>query len=62
MRNHINKNNKKNIYCAHCEHWDGAIEFCNKQNCFKHYYQRCKSFEWAKDIVDTSAMEKHNES
>lgn len=54
MRNRVNKSNKKNIYCAHCKHWCGAEEFCEKKDRFSKYYQRCKSFEWADDIVDVS--------
>ena len=55
----INKNNPKNIYCDHCEHYDktsGKYEcyLCsceNSKHYLKHreYYHRCKQFEWKKD-------------
>jgi hypothetical protein len=53
----INKNNPKNIYCDHCEHWkhhSGYLYECinEKSQHYKHfrcYYNRCKAFEWKKD-------------
>lgn len=52
----INKNNPKNIYCDHCEHYK-AIEghwgcTCRESKHFgKHrwYWNRCDRFEWKKD-------------
>jgi hypothetical protein len=53
----INKNNPKNIYCGHCEHFKSCSEFTSKCtndksdrfNQMRYYYNRCKSFEWRKD-------------
>ena len=49
----INKNNPKNIYCAHCKHWVNGTKdsYCgNRESKFvaKHrdYWHRCKNFEW----------------
>ena len=49
----INKNNPKNIYCAHCKHWvrGAKADYCGNlksehaaQN--RNYWNRCKAFEW----------------
>ena len=55
----INKNNPKNIYCDHCEHYDKSAGVYTGYTCVckqsKHYlenreyYHRCKQFEWKKD-------------
>ncbi len=52
----INKNNPKNIYCDHCEHYK-HIEgkwgcTCRQSKWFskhRYYWNRCKCFEWKKD-------------
>ena len=54
-KNLVNKKNPKNIYCAHCEHWEGGdVRLCTKTDEHKEYYQRCKAFEWRQNIVDIS--------
>ena len=53
----INKNNTKNIYCGHCEHFKMKSLFrdtcanpdSKKYNTDVHYWNRCKCFEWRKD-------------
>ena len=55
----INKDNPKNIYCDHCEHYDKSAGVYTGYTCAckqsKHYlenrayYHRCKQFEWKKD-------------
>lgn len=60
----INKDNPKNIYCAHCKHfvnsgtsWLGCqVMICGNSNSKhyqrqRYYYHRCKAFEW-KDAED----------
>lgn len=50
----IDKTNKKNIYCAHCEYWSGYSNngfgpaYCNLSDEEKDYWHRCKRFEWKK--------------
>jgi hypothetical protein len=56
---YIGKNNPKNIYCDHCEHYDKSAGVYTGYTCIckqsKHYlanreyYHRCKQFEWKKD-------------
>jgi hypothetical protein len=53
----INKNNPKNIYCDHCEHFKQCGVYQSKcvneksehYNRIRYYYNRCKSFEWKND-------------
>ena len=52
----INKNNPKNIYCGHCEHFNKGAgdDLCKNEhskhfNLKRYYYNRCKCFEWRKD-------------
>lgn len=53
----INKNNPKNIYCGHCEHFKSCSTYedqCTNDksehfNKKRYYYHRCKCFEWRKD-------------
>ena len=52
----INKSNPKNIYCDHCEHysfkWNHGTCKCEQSKHFtkpRHYWNRCKCFEWKKD-------------
>lgn len=56
----INKDNPKNIYCAHCKHWvigttvkkyGSLVCYCsNRESKFaaqeRNYWNRCKHFEW----------------
>lgn len=43
----IDKSKKSNIKCEHCEHWTGwASEKCKITGVEKHYWNRCKKFEW----------------
>lgn len=55
----VNKDNPKNIYCAHCKHfansgtsWMGCVVMvCGNKNSKhyqrqRYYYHRCKAFEW----------------
>lgn len=55
----INKDNPKNIYCAHCKHYKNSgnkrygslLMIClnpdSKHYQFgREYYHRCKAFEW----------------
>ena len=58
----INKNNPKNIYCDHCEHYKKSGEtnrfgwpICKCENpdspnfqLERNYWNRCKGFEWKK--------------
>ena len=55
----INKNNPKNIYCDHCEHYNKTLGNYQEYTCsceqskyyskHREYYHRCKQFEWKKD-------------
>ncbi len=55
----INKDNPKNIYCDHCEHYNKSSGIYRKYTCacengkhylmHREYYHRCKQFEWKKD-------------
>ena len=48
----VDTTNKKNIYCAHCEYYcPEFVHNCTKKNEHKHYWNRCKSFEWAKRLL-----------
>jgi hypothetical protein len=60
----INKNNPKNIYCDHCEHFKQcgktfygvAVYRCEnpaspKFNLERNYWNRCKSFVWNSDLA-----------
>ena len=51
----INKENSKNIYCAHCKHWKAHYSkfktICTNPNsqhnqAQRYYWCRCKAFEW----------------
>ncbi len=49
----VNRNNKKNIYCFHCQHWTGWIhETCRLNGKKKNYWNRCKGFEWHKRYLE----------
>lgn len=49
---------KSNIKCEHCQHYhprDGKIHndwHCGLTGEAKNYWNRCKNFEWKKEIVD----------
>ena len=55
----INKNNPKNIYCDHCEHYNKVAGLYREYVCsceqskhylnHREYYHRCKHFEWKWD-------------
>lgn len=53
----INQNNKKNIYCGHCEFFktcSTCVSKCSnpespRVNNILHYWNRCKAFTWRKD-------------
>ncbi len=52
----INKDNPKNIYCDHCEHFcHGEITYlCQNPKSKRfleqvNYWNRCKCFEWRKE-------------
>ena len=55
----INKDNPKNIYCDHCEHYNKSKGVYREYTCaceqskhfleHREYYHRCKQFEWKKD-------------
>ena len=40
----IDKTKKSNIKCEHCEHY--CDDMCILISKPKHYWNRCKSFEW----------------
>ena len=51
----VNRDNPKNIYCAHCKHWGEhnlvLQEICTNPNSEhyqnqRNYWCRCKAFEW----------------
>lgn len=48
----IDKSNKRNIYCDHCEHYErfGENPRCKLTGEVKWYYNRCKRFEWRKSL------------
>ena len=53
MKRKVNKEKKANIKCEHCDSFMKVSQFrckCNKTGELKQYYQRCKDFEWRKDI------------
>ncbi len=41
---------KSNCKCEHCEHWNKNTRICDITQGSKYYYQRCKKFEWAKNL------------
>lgn len=45
----IDKSKKKNVKCEHCEYFNPNQCYCYKICASKHYYNRCKQFEWAKN-------------
>jgi hypothetical protein len=55
----INKNNPKNVYCDHCEHYNKSKGIYREYTCacehskhfleHREYYHRCKQFEWKND-------------
>ena len=52
----INKDNPKNIYCDHCEHYGhgNMVDFCKCVDSphflkERRYWHRCKCFEWRKE-------------
>ena len=58
MKRPIDKTKKSNIKCEHCEYFDGdrydkkkkIFGYCTLKGEGKHYYNRCKQFEWRKDL------------
>lgn len=52
MKRPINKENKRNIKCEHCQHWSKVNEdqwgnaHCKISGEKKCYYNRCKQFQW----------------
>lgn len=55
MERPIDKSNKKNIYCDHCEHFSQYgtknIYYCKQCGEMRDYWNRCKQFEWKKDAL-----------
>lgn len=47
----LNKDNPKNIYCAHCEHYiyeqSKNLCWCDAKKTVINYWNRCKDFIWA---------------
>ena len=58
----LDKTKRCNKRCASCEYWKEAtlnteVHFCSNSNSnehgkVKHYWNCCKCFTWAKNIVD----------
>ena len=52
MNKPIDKSKKSNIKCEHCKHCDRSnkdYDFCTISQTKKHYWNRCKKFEWEED-------------
>lgn len=51
----VNKDNPKNIKCEHCmffENWR-ELGWCCLHQVNKHYWNRCKEFEWDMKYEET---------
>ena len=42
----VDKTNKSNIKCEHCEAYDKDNGLCRIQETKKNYWNRCKDFIW----------------
>lgn len=59
----IDRSKKSNIYCSHCDHFAPSTpgywfkqDKCKITGESKHYWNRCKRFEWKKDAMYLDEM------
>jgi len=42
----VDKTKKSNIKCEYCKHFSAVGDYCLLKAIPKHYWNRCKDFQW----------------